>query len=321
MITSASRTRYKYRLGKLTGRCPQCGRRTFKYYLDASGHPLDPECGRCNREIKCAYHRPPRMMGLSQSPAEAAHRPTPRQKQRPMVRRIERWRVHHMRCTSRTVTPLHTYLCELFPRHLVNKAASLYHLGLKPNGLTPAIVWWMIDHRNEVRSGKIMTYRSDGHRCRDGAKAGAMWVHSDLRIADFDYQACFFGSHLLAQRPDAPVVVVESEKTALMLELWALARGKEGEYVFIATGGRSMANCDLMEIDNPDYRWHPLQGRHLILVPDCDNVDAWATITQNRPLRMRLNGIELVDLRERGGTGSQDAADLLENSLRRPHII
>lgn len=52
---------YRFSLGKILDRCPQCGRRTFKPYMDnATGLPLDAAaCGRCNREVKCRYHMTP----------------------------------------------------------------------------------------------------------------------------------------------------------------------------------------------------------------------------------------------------------------------
>ena len=44
--------------GKKT--CPQCGHRTFKYYLDADGAILDETVGKCDRADNCDYHYPPR---------------------------------------------------------------------------------------------------------------------------------------------------------------------------------------------------------------------------------------------------------------------
>ena len=45
----------------MTMRCPACGRKTFKPYIDnADGSIVDESVGRCNREINCAYHLPPR---------------------------------------------------------------------------------------------------------------------------------------------------------------------------------------------------------------------------------------------------------------------
>ena len=51
---------YRYRLGRLTGVCPQCRRHTFKYYIDTvTGAKAGDYLGRCNREVKCGYHRRP----------------------------------------------------------------------------------------------------------------------------------------------------------------------------------------------------------------------------------------------------------------------
>ena len=44
---------YPFRLGRMAIRCPRCGHREFKPFVDAAGRILDPTCGRCNRELKC----------------------------------------------------------------------------------------------------------------------------------------------------------------------------------------------------------------------------------------------------------------------------
>ena len=48
------------RLGNDWQVCPQCGRKEFKPYVNLAGEPLARECGRCNREINCQYHLPPK---------------------------------------------------------------------------------------------------------------------------------------------------------------------------------------------------------------------------------------------------------------------
>ncbi|MEZ3525149.1 MAG: hypothetical protein K1V77_06275 [Muribaculaceae bacterium] len=54
---------YPFRLGRMAIRCPRCGHREFKPFVDAAGRILDPTCGRCNRELKCGYFLPPSRRG------------------------------------------------------------------------------------------------------------------------------------------------------------------------------------------------------------------------------------------------------------------
>ncbi len=58
------------------------------------------------------------------------------------------------------------------------------------------------------------------------------WVHSLLRLNDFNLQQCLFGEHLLSERPNDPVALVESEKSAIIAS-WYLP-----QYVWLATGGK-----------------------------------------------------------------------------------
>ena len=49
--------------------CPQCGNMEFVRYVDIiSGKHVGIDIGRCNRESKCGYHRPPREAGFSYKP-------------------------------------------------------------------------------------------------------------------------------------------------------------------------------------------------------------------------------------------------------------
>ena len=61
-----------------------------------------------------------------------------------------------------------------------------------------------------------------GHRIKDPTAPGKVnWVHSILKQrkllpADWTLSQCLFGEHLLSRYPDNKVMLVESEKTALI---------------------------------------------------------------------------------------------------------
>lgn len=42
------------------------------------------------------------------------------------------------------------------------------------------------------------------------------WVHTEMKLKDYNLRQCFFGEHLLPLYPDRKVFVVESEKTAVI---------------------------------------------------------------------------------------------------------
>lgn len=71
---------------------------------------------------------------------------------------------------------------------------------------------------------------------------------------------CFFGEHLLQLRPDAPVEIVESEKTALMAAIYY------PDKIWLACGGLEQLN---------ENKIKTLKGRKIILCPDRDGYAKW----------------------------------------------
>ena len=54
---------------------------------------------------------------------------------------------------------------------------------------------------------------STGHRVKEPYPY-VSWAHSELRMTSFHLRQCLFGEHLLGTSDTAPVMLVESEKTA-----------------------------------------------------------------------------------------------------------
>ena len=158
-------------------------------------------------------------------------------------------------------------------RHRIDEMLKAYRVGTSKNGMT---IWWLIDEKQQVRTGKMMMYRPDGHRDKE-SKYNFDWIHSALyrdQRNEFsadktDMKSCLFGLHLLdaykrhGVRQD--VCIVESEKTALLM---AIAYGNHAQQVWMACGGLGNINTEkLAPIIN--------QGRKILLFPDRDGVDEW----------------------------------------------
>ena len=169
-------------------------------------------------------------------------------------------------------------------RKRVDEVLTAYHLGHGKNGHT---IFWQMDEKGQVRTGKMMKYRQDGHR--DKVVAWNFdWIHATLSrhwdeehhemtdeppypfpdIYNPDKQEphiTFFGMHLLNRYPNATIKLVESEKTAMLM---AIAYGNHAMQLWMACGGLEMMNRE---------RLKPLidQGRRIILYPDRDGIDKW----------------------------------------------
>ena len=166
-------------------------------------------------------------------------------------------------------------------RRRVDEVLTAYNVGMSKQGMT---VFWLIDDQGRLRTGKMMRYRTDGHR-EKGDGYNRDWIHSMLsrKRNDSDpwphpelfnpdkqeMRPCLYGLHLLDayKRKDIEqdVKIVESEKTALLM---AIAYGNHPKQVWMATGGLSYLTRDILK---------PLidQRRHIILYPDRDGIDKW----------------------------------------------
>lgn len=179
-------------------------------------------------------------------------------------------------------------------RKRIDEALFWYHIGHGKNGHT---IFWQVDENKKVRTGKMMKYRTDGHRDKQ-APWNFDFIHASLErglpirddrgflvhdadgevmydstvyrnIFDPDKQEAkltFFGMHLLDFfSSTADVCIVESEKTALLM---AIAYGNHAKQVWMACGGLEMMTRERLKpiID---------QRRRIILYPDRDGIDKW----------------------------------------------
>lgn len=262
---------YLYHLQKYTGpasrhECPQCGDpHSFVYYVDRNGVPVDKTCGRCNHESGCGYHYTPGQY-FRDNPSAREQRA-----------RVERYTVPVRRVyvqpspapdyvPNNVVTAtydgecssaLGAFLCGVLDPENVRKVWRSYLMGTTQDG---ASIFWEVDGEGHTRTGKIIQYdKETGHRTDH-----VNWVHAVLKRrgelpATFHLEQCLFGEHLLRQRPEAPVALVEAEKTAVVGA--ACFPG----FVWVATGGKSQWGDKM----------RPLFGRRVIAFPDVDATTEW----------------------------------------------
>lgn len=158
-------------------------------------------------------------------------------------------------------------------RARVPKVLSEYHVGYSPkHGMT---IFWQIDDRERVRTGKMMRYKTDGHRDTSGGNR-VNWIHSyifherygGLSESLYEVRQCLFGLHLLDKYPNAEVHIVESEKTALIM---AIAYGNNYKTVWMACGGKQNLTRERLAVLMSN-------GRRIVLHPDHDGIEEWKEI-------------------------------------------
>ena len=331
-----------YSLQKYAGRntrhtCPQCGKpHCFSFYVDAQGNVLDETVGRCDHESSCGYHKTPKQY-FEEHPAL---KPDWRDRQ-PVGNQPKKSGTkgrNSIKTNQQTKqTPLCTipkeiltksvrkdipstftlFLQTIFPSETVSSLVGLYNLGVTRSR---DVIYFQVDVKGNVRTGKIMKYNPQtGKRIKDPDTPFKInWVHSLMKHSgqlpkDWELTQCLFGEHLLSaiDEKQKTVALVESEKTAI------IASGIMPKYIWLATGGKSQLKPEKLSV---------LKGRQVIAFPDVDGYHEWKeklskieglTITvsdvleKNATDKERLNHIDIADwlikwrqecIRQFGGT-------------------
>jgi hypothetical protein len=253
-----------------------------------TSQPIHPTVGKCNREIKCGYHYPPRdyfadhpelrsnkynkyktNLSNTQISFHNSNRPSkkhcnPKPKLYlavpPKMDLIPRKYVKESVSANSNFV---RFLCKHFPRENVKKAIENYALGATKNG---SVIFWQIDIKGNVRTGKIMQYNT-GTGKRIKHKSGAInWVHNILKRSDRNYtnynlNQCYFGEHLLKFYPNKPIAIVEAEKTAVIGSIIF------DNYNWLAAGNLNGLNVEKSRV---------LQNKYVVLYPDAGCYERWA---------------------------------------------
>ncbi len=85
------------------------------------------------------------------------------------------------------------------------------------------------------------------------------WVHSVLKLKNFNLKQCLFGLHQLNDFPNHIIGIVESEKTAIIMSGISLQKNILENYIWLATGSLNMLKEELLT---------PLKNRKIVLYPD-----------------------------------------------------
>ncbi len=308
---------YSYRLQPYKGHgsrhtCPACeDKHCFTFYVDQNGDSLNEVVGRCDHESSCGYHYTPKQF--------FADNPSTRQNckdnlfriPQPIVKTKKRkplWTIKTDIVKSTVKSEIDSDFT-LFLKSLIGTKKTIeiikkYHIGVTKSR---DVIFYQIDTEGRCRTGKIMKYNPQtGKRVKDTKVGGKItWVHSVLKHsrnpglqlpAGWELTQCLFGEHLLKQYPFKNVVLVESEKTAVICSsFWP-------EYIWLATGGKSQLN-DRLAV---------LRGRKVVAFPDVDGYLEW------KKKLSRIRGVDIVvsDILEVNATMKDrenyvDIADLL----------
>lgn len=298
---SAHRFAFAHKLPKRS--CPACHRRTLRTYLDLStGEEFDQVCGMCDRENNCSYHYTPYQYMIDNN--IGGERSNPLRRAIPIpAPKVTSWR-----CPAKVVEATMDHRGNVFAKWLVGalgekakQALRMYSVGTYPASekrpeLVGAMVYWQIGLDQLHRSGKIIPYGPNGKRNKD---LKAEWVHSVAyrkSMNELGIGQVLYGTNLLLDRPDAPVAVVESEKSAIIASIFY------PDHVWLATGGSHNLSAELCMC---------LAGRDVTLFPDKGMYQSWSNKATQIGLDVLCNSLVVSDILEAMGEASEgsDIAD------------
>lgn len=238
--------------------CPKChDKKSFTYYVDDVGQPISTICGKCDHENNCGYHYTPKQFFADNPDQRTKHADNFKPNfQAPTPKPLCTIPFRYVKDSASYKSIFCRFLSTLFNPDTIAYLMALYAMGATKR---KQVIFWQIDISGKVRTGKIMTYNTDGHRSK---KYNPNWVHSILKKKgllpdDWDKTQCLFGEHLLRWKGNESktVAIVESEKTALICAaVWP-------QFIWLATGGKNNLQPDKLKV---------LEGRKVILFPDTD---------------------------------------------------
>ncbi len=307
---------YKYSLHKksIKHKCPQCNKNRLVLYVDnETGEYLSSDIGRCDREINCGYHFTPKSYFKNEN---KYYNPYTNNN---LIEKNKETNYHSEKELQNSLTNYdnNNFVQFLYSKFNCDKVTDLveqYKIGTSESW-NNGTVFWQIDFQSKIRGGKIILYNKNGKRTKY-----INWIHS-LKIKknlidSFNLNQCLFGEHLVSKY-DKPIAIVESEKTACIMNLMF------EKFLWLATG--SLQGLNFKKIKS-------LKNRTIILYPDLgaegkngSPFTKWKSICEE--IKLKGYDIKISNLLEKKGTDIErekgfDIADyFLKNLTKKPISI
>jgi DNA-directed RNA polymerase subunit RPC12/RpoP len=259
-------TTYRYELDRSSRKstCPQCGKRRLVRCVDSETKQYLPDhVGRCDRENECGYSftwkqwLQTQSSGSNQKPFIDTRSPEP-------PRSVDFLpKEYYSQSVNEKYYPRNNFflfLTAIFGESVARDLFYRYCIGTSAlwKGAT---TFPQIDQAENLRQIKIMLYdRHTGKRVKEHATICGAFLHNEglnwKSDNGLNLKQTFFGCHLLAEYPNKPVCLCESEKTAIIASVYLPG------FIWLATGGAS--GCKWTEYAT----YKVLKGRSVTLFPD-----------------------------------------------------
>lgn len=302
--------KYKYQLDTSSKKfvCPACEKRSFVRMINQNGDYISNEFGRCDRSNSCGYSMYPKI-NVQEQPIDYS---LPKVNVSTIKNKVASTLPNEYVQQSfkrYDINSFFQFLLTIFSKEEINFVFDLYKVGTskKWGGST---VFWQINIDLEVRAGKVIKFDViSGKRIKDPF-SHMTWVHSLLKLNDFNLKQVLFGEHLLNQFPNKVICIVESEKTAIIMAI------KHPIYLWLATSGKNGFTFDKLCV---------LKKRQVVVFPDSDAFNEWNEKAKLISKQINLNLIVspfvmncTIAMKQTIGF---DLADLIQININKPEQI
>ena len=325
--------------------CPECNKRTLVKYVDTNtGEYLPEHYGRCDREIKCAYHLNPYKDGFSKMIWEQENGKdltklniavnfqkkqfAPYQAKAKQEIKASSFIPYEILAASRKGYEQNIFIQNLlhrvqfpFDTKEIEQVIKLYHLGTVCKGYrSGAITFPFIDVEGWIRAIQAKQFDETNHTISTD------FIHSILEkyytnenkplpgwlksyLLNETKVSCLFGEHLLTKYQINPIALVEAPKTAIISTLYFGMPDNRKNFLWLAVYNLSSLNIEKCKV---------LQGRKVILFPDLKAYENWSGKAKAFQKELPGTTFKVSDLLERKATNEEKAKglDLADYLLR-----
>lgn len=191
--------------------CPGCRNEKVlrRYVYKETGVQVANEVGLCKRKKECGYHYTPyaywndnksidmNPKGVKQRPSFIPHND--------FLKSLDRYEENNFS----------KYLKMEFGDDEAKKMMAKYKVGTS-KAVKGGTIFWEIDREEKVRTGHVINFFAGTGNEHSYPFSFTCWVHRCYKIPSFNYVPCYFGEHLLNHEQYKTVVVVKSEKAAII---------------------------------------------------------------------------------------------------------
>lgn len=284
--------------------CPSCGeKKKFSRYIDRENNEhLAEYCGRCERSDGCSYHFTPAEFfkdNPTNKPSDFERwTPVPAPPPRPISFIDDSIFKKTLGLNNNNIFT--NFLIALFGKERAEILADKYHIGTTKSG---EVIFYQVDLQGNVRSGKVMKYTliaststSSGQDCKRDKSVNPNWVHTKLKLKNFNLNQCLFGEQLLAD--NQTVAIVESAKSAMIASLYF------PQLVWVSCEGKEGLSLDKLKV---------LKNKSVILFPDLGGFEKWSVRAKEMTFCKSVKVSDLLEqvASEEDRTSGLDIADYL----------